>query len=272
MTFTGLVSALCSIMPRHRFPKEMSNELEKVRQSVKQWWTYGVGGSWQAIGKSAGHFQSTLDIVEEIHMPTCCLNCLPVGVGHVCRILHMCQRLTVLCRWFQAYVPYQNTPAHRVLDQPCIIPSTCWPCSKPCPRLLWITVMPNGGVVSMAKAVVPWILPRATWLDDRCFLELAMLQQQKQVNVGEMATPVHPRRACSCATRPAETSVGAANPILQRKSLGRPQAYPYNIETTCTRLSKQHWHHLYCAELVMSIVLIIYSKASNLWFALQDRS
>ena len=40
MTFTGLVSALCSVMPGHRFPKEMSNELEELRQSVKEWWTY----------------------------------------------------------------------------------------------------------------------------------------------------------------------------------------------------------------------------------------
>ena len=37
MTFTGLVSALCSVMPGHRFPKEMSNELEELRQSVKEW-------------------------------------------------------------------------------------------------------------------------------------------------------------------------------------------------------------------------------------------
>lgn len=36
MTFTGLVSALCSVMPGHRFPKEMSNELEELRQSVKE--------------------------------------------------------------------------------------------------------------------------------------------------------------------------------------------------------------------------------------------
>ena len=36
--------------------------------------------------------------------------------------------------------------------------------------------------------------------------------------------------------------------------------------------STQHWHHLYCAELVMSSVLIFYAKASNLWFAVQDPS